>query len=82
MLEALRPPKCSCSSRSIGDRVFTCPICCRAALRRMAGEVVDQGELFAYVDRPSSVSAPRSRSELTPIADVLRSLAAADGLPF
>ncbi len=82
MIEPLRPPKCSCSDRSRGSRVFTCPICCRAALRAWAGEVVDQHELFDHVDRSSSVSAPRSEAELTPIADVLRSLAVADGLPF
>ncbi len=53
-----------------------------AALRYWDGEGVDQFEMFRHVDKPSSVSAPRSRSQLTPIAEVLRSLADADDLPF
>ena len=76
-------PKCSCSERSTGDRVFTCPICCSAALRYFEGERVDQGELFAHVDRVGSVSASgRGRGGLVPIADVLEASRVLDGLPF
>jgi len=82
MFDPLAPPSCSCSDRSQGDRVFTCPICCRAALRFWDGERVDQGEMFAQVDKVSSVSGLVEGEGLVPIAEVLRSLADADGLPF
>ena len=82
MAGALSRPKCGCSDRSVGDRVFTCPICLWAALRYWDGERVAQGEFFPQVDSTGSVSGSRSRSELTSIADVLSSLAEADGLPF
>ena len=76
-------PKCSCSERSSDGQVFTCPECMRAALQFWDGEGVDQYEIFDDLDTLGSVSAlSRSRSELTPIADVLRSLSEADGLPF
>ncbi len=75
-------PKCGCSDRSTGDRVFTCPVCVAAALRYWDGDRVDQCELFDHVDSASSVSGSVSGEGLTPIADVLRSLAVADGLPF
>ena len=76
-------PNCGCSDRSQGDRVFTCPICTRAALRFWAGEVVDQGELFEYLDRPGSVSADEDEDGFTHIAEVLRSSGYhPDDLPF
>ena len=77
-------PSCSCSERSVAERVFTCSVCVRAALRYWDGERVDQGELFEYVDSTRSVSALfRSRGELTPIASVLRSPGVVpDDLPF
>ena len=76
-------PECGCSARSEDGRVYTCPVCISAALRFWDGEGVDQYELFEQVDSLGSVSAlSRGRGELTPIADVLRSLADADGLPF
>ena len=76
-------PKCGCAERSTVSQVFTCPECVSAALRAMDGEALDQYELFAQVDRQSSMSAlSREEGQLTPIADVLRSLAVADGLPF
>ena len=53
----------------------------RAAIQFWDGEGVDQHEMFEYVDTTGSVSAlSRGRGELTPIADVLRSLS--DDLPF
>jgi len=74
-------PKCGCAERSKGFTVRTCPECVGVALRFLDGEALDQYELFEYVDSRVSVSAlSRSRSELTPIADVLRSLA--NDLPF
>jgi len=76
-------PKCGCAEKSSSDRVFTCPECVGAALRAMAGEAVDQHELFDYLDSSGSMSdLSRAEAELTPIAEVLRSLAEADGLPF
>ena len=84
MADSLSLPNCGCSESSQGDRVFTCPICCRAALRFFEGERVDQAELFAYVDKQSSVSAlHRDRDGFVPIADVLRSIELPlDDLPF
>jgi len=77
----ISPPSCSCSSRSYGDRVFTCPECVGFALDMMNGYRVDQGELFEYLDSTGSVSAlSRSRSELIPIAKVLEVVL--DDLPF
>jgi len=67
---------------STAGRVFTCPECINAALRYWDGEGVDQHELFTEVDSTRSMSAPRTEADLTPIADVLRSLADADDLPF
>ena len=79
----ISPPLCDCAERSFGASVFTCPECVGAALRAMDGEAVDQREMFEYLDTHGSVSAlSRGRGELTPIAEVLRSLAVADGLPF
>jgi len=76
-------PNCSCSRRSSEGQVFTCPECMRAAIQFWDGEGVDQTEMFDDLDTLGSVSAlSRSRSELTPIASVLRSLAELDGLPF
>ena len=77
-------PKCGCAAKSIWeDRVFTCPICIRAALQFWDGEGVDQYELFEYLDKESSVSAlDEDEDTLTPIAEVLRSLAVLDDLPF
>ena len=85
MTGLLSLPECGCSERSDEFRTFTCPVCIRAALRYWDGEGVDQTEMFAQVDSTRSMSAPRSRAELTPIADVLRSLGpsyGAEDLPF
>ena len=51
----------------------------------MAGERVDQGEMFEYLDSTGSVSASsRSRSELTHISSILPAALGfgADDLPF
>ena len=74
-------PKCSCSERSVGDSVFTCPECIRAALRAMDGERVDQHELFAHVDSTGSVSVmDEDEDGLVPINAILPVVL--DGLPF
>ncbi len=76
--------KCGCSEASIGDIVRTCPECVGAAFRYWAGEEVDQGELFEYVDRPGSVSDLSTGTGLTHISEVLRSSGrfGAEDLPF
>ena len=76
-------PKCSCSERSVDGRVFTCPECCRAALRRWDGERVDQHEMFEYLDNRVSMSAvDEDEGGLTHISKVLKGLAEADPFPF
>jgi len=75
-------PKCGCSERSSEGQVFTCPECCRAALRMMDGERVDQGELFEYVDKDVSMSGKGTGTGLIHISDVLRSWSSDQDLPF
>jgi len=82
MRAPVSPPKCSCSERSSDGHVFTCPECCRAALRMMDGERVDQWELFAYVDKDVSMSGIGTGTGLTHISDVLRSSFGGEDLPF
>jgi len=77
-------PNCSCSERSSDGQVFTCRICCLAAVRMMEGERVDQGELFTHLDGKLSVSDLGTGTGLTHISDVLRSSDQfwAEDLPF
>jgi len=75
-------PKCGCSERSRGDRVFTCPECVGAALRWWDGERVDQTELFDDIDTTGSVSAlDEDEDGLVHISKVLEALGD-QGLPF
>ena len=75
-------PSCSCSERSVGDRVFTCPICVAAALEAFAGGALDQHELFDEVDVLGSVSAlDEDEDGLVHISKVLEALGD-QGLPF
>ena len=75
-------PKCDCASltRAAIHSVFTCPECCKAALRVLAGEALDQHELFAYVDSRVSVSG-LVEGEVFHIEDELQQ-PVEDGLPF
>ncbi len=56
-----------------------------ACVRRFMGEALDQGELFSEVDSTGSVSALRTRTELTHISEcseVLTPYLGAEDLPF
>ena len=76
-------PKCGCSEKSVEGRVFTCPVCCRAALRYWDGERVDQLEVFDEVDNQGSVSVlSRRGGELTHISKIVPIVLLDDGLPF
>ena len=77
-------PKCGCSDRSLDGRVFTCPVCCSAALRFHSGEGVDQHELFEYLDSNRSVRAMDEDEDTGGLVHVSRILSeiVVDDLPF
>ena len=75
------PPRCGCAKRSSRLRVFTCPVCIAAALRRESALTLVQEELFEGRESVS-VSALSWPSDMELDALQETTEAVEDGLPF
>ena len=78
----MRLPSCGCSAKSIGDRVFTCPICLQFAY--LYSPLFEDGRQFDLFEKEecSSVSALTRLNEidLHERGTLIESID--DGLPF